>query len=295
MEHIELSKIQMTKDPRLDERWVQNLLADNPALLGLGDLVLHARERHQPRAGRLDILLRDPDSLTRYEVELQLGATDESHIIRTLEYWDIERRRYPQYDHVAVIVAEEITSRFFNVISLFNKFIPIAAIQMTALRIDEDDEEKVSLVFTKVMDHTMLGTEEEDQREISPANRNYWLARTSPGILELVDRIFSLIKEKDPDVELNYTKSYIGLARMGVARNYVSMEPRKARVNFLVKYSQSEMVSAMIEEAGVDTLPYDPSFGNYRVILYDADIDEHRELLLDLIDLARKDYTERWR
>jgi hypothetical protein len=26
-------------------------------------------------------------------VELQLGATDESHIIRTLEYCDIEKRR----------------------------------------------------------------------------------------------------------------------------------------------------------------------------------------------------------
>ena len=25
-----------------------------------------------------------------YEKEIQLGATDESHIIRTVEYWDIE-------------------------------------------------------------------------------------------------------------------------------------------------------------------------------------------------------------
>lgn len=50
----------------------------------------------------------------------------------------------------------------------------------------------------------------------------------------------------------------------------------------------------MIEDAGVDTLPYDNWFGNYRVILYGADIDEHRELLLELIDLARKDYTESW-
>ena len=49
----------------------------------------------------------------------QLGKTDESHIIRTIEYWDIERKRYPQYDHTAVIVAEEITSRFLNVIGLF--------------------------------------------------------------------------------------------------------------------------------------------------------------------------------
>ncbi len=31
--------------------------------------------------------------------------------------WDIERKRYPQYDHTAVIVAEDITSRFLNVIA----------------------------------------------------------------------------------------------------------------------------------------------------------------------------------
>jgi hypothetical protein len=32
-----------------------------------------------------------------------LGATDESHIIRCIEYWDIERRRYPAYEHCAVL------------------------------------------------------------------------------------------------------------------------------------------------------------------------------------------------
>ena len=67
---------------------------------------------------------RDADGNHRYEVEVQLGATDESHIIRTIDYWDIERKRYPQYDHTAVIVAEDITSRFLNVISLFNGMIP---------------------------------------------------------------------------------------------------------------------------------------------------------------------------
>ena len=75
------------------------------------------------------MLLSDPETQTRYEVEIQLGATDETHIIRTIEYWDIERQRYPQYDHVGVIVAEEITARFFNVISLFNRAIPLIAIQ----------------------------------------------------------------------------------------------------------------------------------------------------------------------
>jgi hypothetical protein len=118
----------------LDERWVQARIASDPAILGLGDLVLKDKERIQPRAGRLDLLSQHPDTSHRYEVEVQLGPTDESHIIRTIEYWDIERKRYPQYEHSAVLVAEDITSRFLNVMSLFNGTIPLIAIQMLRCR-----------------------------------------------------------------------------------------------------------------------------------------------------------------
>ena len=114
--------ISLKEHPTLDERWLHQRLQDNPSLLGLGDLQVIGSERTQPSGGRLDLLLRDPESLARFEVEIQLGATDETHLVRTIEYWDVERRRYPQYEHTAVIVAEHITSRFLNVISLFNGF-----------------------------------------------------------------------------------------------------------------------------------------------------------------------------
>ncbi len=100
------------------------MIAKKPEILGLGDFIVKDKERIQPTGGRLDLLLQDIDSLKRYEMEIQLGKTDETHIIRTIEYWDIERKRYPQHEHCAIIVAEEITSRFLNVISLFNGNIP---------------------------------------------------------------------------------------------------------------------------------------------------------------------------
>jgi hypothetical protein len=123
-------RIALKLHPELNERWVQELIASDPSILGLGELALRDRERMQPRAGRLDLLLQDLDTKRRYEVEIQLGATDEAHIIRTIEYWDIERKRYPQYDHCAVLVAEDITSRFLNVVALFNGMIPLIALQM---------------------------------------------------------------------------------------------------------------------------------------------------------------------
>jgi hypothetical protein len=134
---VELHKskvVSLKSHASLTEKWLQDEIIKDPTILGLGDVIVRSQERTQPKGGRLDLLLEDPESGVRYEVELQLGVVDESHIIRTIEYWDLERKRYPQYDHVAVIVAEEITSRFFNVIGLFNGFIPLIAIQLNAQR-----------------------------------------------------------------------------------------------------------------------------------------------------------------
>ena len=76
--------------PELREKWVQERIGEDPSILGLGDLTLKDKERSQPRAGRLDLLLQDAESNRRYEVELQLGSTEmKSHIIRTIEYWGI--------------------------------------------------------------------------------------------------------------------------------------------------------------------------------------------------------------
>lgn len=83
---IQPKKVSIKDDPILSEAWLQEVIANDPSVLGLGDLVLKDRERMQPKAGRLDLLFQDQDTNKRYEFEIQLGKTDESHIIRTIEY-----------------------------------------------------------------------------------------------------------------------------------------------------------------------------------------------------------------
>src|SRR5205807_10479804 len=100
-------------------------------------LGIAGREHRQPMGGRIDFLMRDAEAETYYEVEIMLGALDESHIIRSIEYWDIERQRRPHFDHRAVIVAEQITSRFFNVIRLLNRAVPMIAVQLNAFPLEE--------------------------------------------------------------------------------------------------------------------------------------------------------------
>ena len=58
-----------------------------------------------------------------------------------------------------MLVAEDVTSRFLNVISLFNGFIPIVAIQLQALKV----EGALTLVATRVVDQISLATEEEGE------------------------------------------------------------------------------------------------------------------------------------
>jgi hypothetical protein len=172
--YIKLERVLLQNHPDLDERWVQARIAEDPAILRLGDLILKDKERIQPRSGRLDLLLQDPEADRRYEVEVQLGSTDESHIIRTVEYWDIERKRYPQYEHCAVIVAEDITSRFLNIIGLFNGSIPLVAIQMQAFQVNSDE---VTLVFTTVVDELVRGPVDDDEEVQDVADRGYWEGR----------------------------------------------------------------------------------------------------------------------
>lgn len=97
LKYVKPEKISLKNNPQLSEKWVQERLAEDPSLLGLGDLILKDKERIQPRAGRLDLLLQDAESEHRYEVEIQLGSTDEAHIIRTIEYWDVERKRLSRH------------------------------------------------------------------------------------------------------------------------------------------------------------------------------------------------------
>ena len=263
LKYTKLERIWLKDRPELDERWLQDRIGEDPALLGLGDLVLKDKERPQPRAGRLDLLLQDAETNKRYEVEVQLGKTDEAHIIRTIEYWDIERKCYPQYDHTAEIVAEDITSRFLYVISLFNGSIPLVAIQFSALRLGD----AVCLVCSKVLDEMRLGLVDEDAEVQAVTDRPYWEARASKQTLAMVDEMLEVVRACDPDLELKYNKFSIGLAKGGQPNNFVIFRPKKDWLRLEVRLDHSDETQAQMDGSGLDVMDYDSRWGHYRIRL----------------------------
>lgn len=275
-------KINLLNHPVIKENWIQEQIANEPAILGLGDLVLKDKERIHPRAGRLDLLLQDLDTKRRYEVEVQLGRCDESHIIRTLEYWDIERKRYPQYDHCAVIIAEDITSRFLNVIKLFNSTIPFIAIQMNAYKYGDD----IALIFTKVLDESPLGLVDEDEEVREITDRDYWIKRGSSETVALADEMLEIIKGFSNGFELKYNKFYIGLAKDGQPNNFSIFRPRKKDLNFEIKLPQGEEIQKIIDDANLDDMGYDSRWGNYRIRVSKQDLKKNKEAFTTLLQMA---------
>lgn len=277
--------VNLKNHPEYNEKWVQEIISKDPAILNLGDLVLKDTERPLPGGGRLDLLLYDPESNRRYEIEIQLGRLDESHIIRTLEYWDYQRRRFPQYDHCAVIIAEDITSRFLNVISLFNGIIPIIAIQMKAIKMGES----IILFFTTVLDELTLGTEEEDE-DITPSDRNYWQNKSGKEMMSICDNVKEDINLFAPGFDLKYNKSYIGLTKDGIAKNFVSMIPRKTNVFLNLRIEQNEDTSNHLQATDLEILSYDKRWKLYRIKLPKDGYEKNRELFRGLLEKAFGEY-----
>jgi hypothetical protein len=248
---IEYAKIKPIKlrDIDKDERWLQARISEDPSILGLGDLVMLQRERPQSNGGRIDFLMYEPEEQTRYEIEVMLGTLDESHIIRTIEYWDIERRRYPNFEHRAVIVAEDITNRFFNIISILNRSVPIIALQLNAFVV----EQKLVLNFVKILD--LAQEDDPNEEEVSEqTDRRHWENRASKQSLGVMDLIISGLWDDSSKGRITYNKGHIALGSVG--KNFAWFHPRKGprlHTQLLTGPEGRESTVSELEELGIES------------------------------------------
>ncbi|CAG0976269.1 hypothetical protein PLCT2_01638 [Planctomycetaceae bacterium] len=222
LRHVKPERIRLKDHPEFNEAWLQAEIAKDPGILGLGDsLYVAARELRQPQGGRLDLLLIDRNDQTRYEVELMLGDTDPSHIIRCIEYWDVERKRNASVEHVAVLVAETVTSRFLNVIGLFNSVIPIIAIQLNALKVGD----AIVLNFVRVLD-LVRRAEDEEESNAATVGRSDWETWSSKEAITLLDSCFDLLRGINPTARANYKGGYVGVMFGNIVDNVAVFRPR---------------------------------------------------------------------
>jgi hypothetical protein len=187
-----------------DEYWLQDIIYDNPKVLTLGNLVPVNKEKKQSSGGRLDILLKDPEQNSMYEVEVMLGETDPSHIIRSIEYWDNEKRKYPQRQHFCVLVAEKFDRRYFNVIQIMSLNIPMIAVQADLIEVNGQH----ILNFSKILD--IYIEPEENEEDTKVVNESTWTNDAS-WVTESTKDLFEILKEETDKINIRYTQSYVSI------------------------------------------------------------------------------------
>ena len=77
-DEIEIAQPISIREAGLDEYWLQIKLPTIRLALDLENWRPSRKERQQSSGGRLDILLKNPEDNSMYEVEVMLGETDEN-------------------------------------------------------------------------------------------------------------------------------------------------------------------------------------------------------------------------
>lgn len=269
----------------LDERWLQARIQEDTSILGLGELEIMSRELRQPHAGRIDFLMHQAETETFYEVEVMLGALDESHIIRTIEYWDIERQRRPQFDHRAVIVAEQITARFFNVLRLLNRAVPLIAVQLGAFQVDEGS---IVLHAVKVLDVVEEIAVPDVSEQVEQTDRAYWEKRRDPSSLAVMDRIVDALKEKGVQPRLTYNKGHVALGSTG--NNFAWFHPRKSagycHVEMRLSPDDRDDAISTLQNSGMDPFPKRTDSITFSETV--RTLDEHMPAILGVLEACEK-------
>jgi hypothetical protein len=271
------------REAGLDEYWLQDQIYENPTCLGLGDLESVSKERSQSSGGRLDILLKNPEDDSMYELEVMLGETDESHIIRTIEYWDNEKRRWPQRQHYAVLVAESVTRRFFNVIQLLSHSIPIIAVQANLI---ESGGQK-SLHFSKVLDTYEEPDDGTGDGEIY--DEMYW-NKKAPWTIEAARALLDCVGDMFDSPTIRFLKNYVALNVLG--NNHFWFHKRSAKKSlfgFRISEDHLEDVSQLLDEQNISFVEKRNRFK----ITCDAEfISKNQELLRQIAEFVKQTWKK---
>jgi hypothetical protein len=201
-----------------DEKWLQDWLVEDPKRLGIGSVVIKAKElRHYSgKGGRLDILAYNASIDTYYEIEVMLGECDADHGFRVLDYWAREQLRFPNSRHVAVLIAEDLSGRYQTVIETLARRLPLIAVELRTFQVDSDPPVATTLpiIFAQPDDIVLQPADEPAKNEgLVPNDEAIWQT-TRPDFTQSAKTTYKLCLEKIGPTAIDFSaKSYIALKK----------------------------------------------------------------------------------
>lgn len=281
LEYARGTQFLLKSHPHFRESWLRDRIADDPGLLGLGPLRLVDVERRQPRAGRLDLLLQHGPR--RYVVEIMLGRLDESHLVRSVEYWDAAQRVSPGYQHVAVLAAEELPPRLLRVLELLRATLPLVVLQLCATRW----ENKFVLHFIRLLDG--LGRSQPVPPEPEPGGHSAWEGKRSAPARAALEECLGVLREVLPCVHLEYRRHSLAVRSQPQAPPLLVLYPKR---HFLRVEIQAAEVSRLWERCAADcwqALEAGRMLHAVELVLFPGDAAARREALQQVLRAALRE------
>lgn len=188
-----------------------------------------------------------------------------------------------------MLVAEEVTARFLNILQLINGVVPIVVLQVSALQVGH----QVVLSFTKLLDEVSLGTELED--DPGARTRSWWEGRASAASLKLLDECLDLLRALDPELAPSYQKSYVGVSQNNRPSNFVTFRPLRHGLRVEIRAGNLRWFEDRFAAEGLARLSIDRRWRGLRFVLNPGEVAEHEKLLKSLLRAAYKQAPEQSR
>lgn len=203
---VKIGKKVFMRDAGKDEHWLQDMLYENPNILGLSNYpTLGKREKQEASKGRFHITLQDLIYDLWYEVEVMLGEIDASHIITALEYWDNEERKRHKTFNYAVLVAESYEGRYYNLLHTLSMNLPMICIQANLLEVNK----AYILSFSNIIN---LHGSPMDNEKTTTVDESLW-SEKAPWTLKAAKELYDLIDTDDKSID--YNEDYINISIQG--------------------------------------------------------------------------------
>ncbi|HEX6964119.1 MAG TPA: hypothetical protein VF175_19785, partial [Lacipirellula sp.] len=194
----------------------------------------------------------------------------------------IQRRTYPDYEHIAVIIAESITTRFLNVMALLAGSVPLIAIQLDALAVGD----QLLLHFTHILDQKRLRRDDTDNEGGGggQVDRAFWEKKAGVTLMGICDEVIKLINATaTPRQEASFLRQYIGLQSQGLVDNFIFMSPKPSKNFVHINFRNASAVAWVdkVEQAGVPVRSRQED--RLRVTVTPEEFSTHRDLIAALI------------
>jgi hypothetical protein len=283
--------LDLKKDSRFSEEWLEQLICNDPGILGLGKgkAKVLSRQKMQ-KDGRIDLVLESEDKSSRFVVELMLGPLDGSHITRTIDYWLNEKNVTPKdVECKAVLIGERIAdSRFYEAVKFLASKIPELIVkEVAALQLGN----AMTLHFTPMFRSNEL---EEQRANVEqpplPDPPAYWRAR-SKVTLEAAEAVIKMLREFDDSIKPNFNRHSIGLlVGNKPVLGLVSFRPIRDKARLSMRVEDALLCRKRLAKAGLQVLRPDSDDNKVRLAVTKEDVSRNERLLRQLC----KDGYEFW-